>query len=144
MHAAMSSFLKDATAFLSSYLSEVLPSLSEHWWNEHVLRDLIPHQQRIVKEKKIHSLSGLDLAALLRVLDRNWHQISERKSISSDAHLYIKEMKAVRNRWAHPVTEEPLKDDIYRDLDTLQRFARIIKADEEFIERVKEPRKRCF
>jgi hypothetical protein len=137
MHSAMSHFLKVATQFLCSYLQEVLPCLSQHWWDERVLRNLTPQQQRFTRDRRINSLSGLDLAALLRVLDRNWFQVSEKKCIPIDERPYIKEMNAVRNRWAHASTEEPPKDDTYRDLDTLQRFARIIEADAGFIENVK-------
>jgi hypothetical protein len=136
MYALMSSFLKDATGNLCSFLRKVLPSLSEHWWNENIFRNLTSQQQRFVKDRRTSSLSGLDLAALLRVLDKNWYQISERKRIPSDARLYVREMNAIRNRWAHANTEEPQKDDVYRDLDTLQRFARIIEADGKFIERI--------
>lgn len=46
-------------------------------------------------------------------------------------------MSAVRNTWAHATTEEQPRDDVYRDLDTLQRFARIIGADSEFIDKIK-------
>lgn len=144
MHSTVSHLLKTATGFLCSYLQEVLPSISQHWWNERVLRNLTPQQQRFVRDRRISSLSGLDLAALLRILDRNWFYISEKKCIPSDDRLYVKEMNAVRNRWAHASTDEPPKDDTYRDLDTLQRFARIIEADLEFIKSVKAIKEQIF
>jgi len=144
MHAAMSDFLKGATAILCSFLGNILPSLSDRWWDEHVLRKLTIQQQRFVKENNINSLSKLDFLALLRVLDSNWYPISERKFIPSNARNYIKEMYAVRNRVAHPTTEEPKNDEVYRDLDTLQRFAIIIEADGEFIERVKNAKEKVF
>jgi hypothetical protein len=137
MHAAMSGFLKDATGILCSFLKGLLPSFSEHWWDKNVLRNLTFQQQQIVRDKKINSLSRLDLSSLLRILDKNWYQIAQRKCISSDARLYIKEMNAVRNRWAHAGAEETPTDDVYRDLDTLLRFASAIEAGREFTDRVK-------
>ena len=46
-------------------------------------------------------------------------------------------MQTVRNRWAHANTEGFPVDDVYRDLDTLQRFAGVIGADDELIQTVR-------
>ncbi|MDZ7581738.1 MAG: Swt1 family HEPN domain-containing protein [Deltaproteobacteria bacterium] len=76
---------------------------------------------------------GLDLAGLLHVLDQNWYQISSSLDLTSEARHFVKEMQTVRNRWAHADTEGFPADDIYRDLDTLQRFAVVIEADHKLI-----------
>lgn len=93
-------------------------------------------QQRRVEEQKISSLSSLDLAALLRILDQNWYEISQKKSPSYEARHFLKEMQTVRNRWAHAGNEGFAIDDTYQDLDTLQRFSRTIEADEFFIQEI--------
>ncbi len=46
-------------------------------------------------------------------------------------------MQTVRNRWAHVGTEAFPVDDVYRDLDTLQRFASVINAEESLLQEVR-------
>lgn len=52
---------------------------------------------------------------------------------SEDRH-FVNEMQTVRNRWADATTEGQSFEEIYRDLDTLQRFSVVIGADEEIIQ----------
>lgn len=87
-----------------------------------------------MEQRNITSLGGPDLAGLLRVLDQNWYQISNSLDLTSEARHFFKEMQTVRNHWAHADTEGFLVDDIYRDLDTLQRFAVVIGMDDKLIQ----------
>ncbi len=134
----LNSLLQKATISLAAYLDKVLPSLFNDWWNEAVVNILSFQQRRRVKEPGINSLTSLDLAALLRVLDQNWYQISTKLNLTSEARHFVKEMQTVRNRWAHAGSEGFPVDDVYRDLDTLQRFARVIEADESLLQEVRE------
>jgi hypothetical protein len=43
-------------------------------------------------------------------------------------------MPSVRNRWAHIPAGGASADDTYRDFDTMQRFLKIINAENSFIE----------
>jgi hypothetical protein len=43
-------------------------------------------------------------------------------------------MPSVRNRWAHRPAGGYSADDTYRDFDTMQRFLKIIDAEEGLIE----------
>ena len=89
----------------------------------------LSHQQRQrVDQNDIASLSQLDLAALLRVLDRNWYEISTKFHLTNQDRNYVKEMQTVRNRWAHMDAHGVEYDDIYRDVDTLQRFLQALDA----------------
>ena len=81
-------------------------------------------------------MTSLDLAALLRVLDQNWHGISSQLELNPEFRHFAKEMRTVRNRWAHAGSDEFLLDDTYRDLDTLQRFCKTINADESLIREI--------
>ena len=92
-------------------------------------------QQR--RRSNIASLASLDLAALLRILDQNWYQLTTKLHLPSEARHFVKEMQTIRNRWAHSGTEGFSVDDIYRDLDTLQRFASTINADESLLREVR-------
>lgn len=131
----------ETSVFLADFLVETLPTLCDDWWDKTVISNLSFPQRRRVEQQKITSLDGLDLAGLLRALDQNWYQISNSHDLSFESRHFVKEMQTVRNRWAHPDTNGFASDDIYRDLDTLQRFAVVINADKNLIHDVKEVKK---
>ena len=135
----MSGLLIDVAGKLAVFLEKVLPPLFDDWWREAVLNSLSHHQQKQVEQRRITTLTGLDLAGLLKVLDQsqNWYKISTRLQLPGEARHFVKEMQTVRNRWAHPNVEGFPVEDIYRDMDTIQRFAGIIGADDAFIEEVR-------
>ncbi|MGB5158897.1 SNF2-related protein [Desulfobacterium sp. N47] len=122
---------------LSTYLEKVLPPLFEDWWKQAVVNNLSFQQRRRMEQRGIAYLGALDLAALLRVLDQNWYQISNKLGLTSESLHFVKEMQTIRNRWAHATAEGFPLDDVYRDLDTLQRFAAVIGADDTFIQEVR-------
>lgn len=133
----LNKLLQKATVCLAAYLERLLPSLFDDWWNKAVVNNLSFQQRRRLEQRKLDFLVSLDLAALLRVLDQNWYQISTKLNLTSEARHFVKEMQAVRNRWAHAGTEGFPVEDIYRDLDTLQRFATVINADESLLQEVR-------
>ena len=129
--------LQKVTVSLAAYLEKVLPTILEDWWKQAVLYNLSIQQQSRIKQRNINSLAALDLAALLRVIDQNWFQISNKLNLTSETRHFVKEMQTIRNRWAHTDTEGFPVDDIYRDLDTLQRFAALIDADEHLLQEIR-------
>jgi len=133
----LSILLQKATKHIAKYLERVLPSLFDSWWKDAVVDKLSFQQQRRVEQKGIVSLSSLDLAALLRVLDQNWYRISMKMNLSPESRHFVKEMQTVRNRWAHAGTEGFPLEDVYRDMDTMQRFATVIEAEEAFIQEIR-------
>jgi ATP-dependent helicase HepA len=137
MNHNLNNLLQKAMVSLATYLERILPSLFEDWWEKAVVNNLSFQQRRRLEQHGIDSLESLDLAALLRILDQNWYQISTKLDLTSEARHFVKEMQTVRNRWAHAGTEGFPVDDVYRDLDTLQRFATIINADEGFLHEVR-------
>jgi len=129
--------LQEAAFNLSIFLEKELTILfSDKWWQLGVICNLSAQQQRWIEQKNINALTSLDLAALLRALDQNWYEIANKSNMSPESRHYVKEMQTIRNRWAHASPEGFKPDDIYRDLDTIQRFARIINADQNFIEKL--------
>ena len=137
MQASFATLLSGAAEALANYLDRLLPSLFDNWWKDAVVDKLSFQQQRRVEQKKIVSLSSLDLAALLRVLDQNWYKTSTKLNLTPEARHFVKEMQTVRNRWAHAGSEGFPVDDVYRDLDTLQRFATVIEADEVLLQEIR-------
>jgi len=117
-----------ATVELAAFLKRCLPPLGENWWKNHVEDRLSFQQQRMVREQGMTMLSQLDLAALLRVMDRNWQEISQSLDLPWEGRSWLKELQNVRNRWAHLSAVPMRAEDSYRDADTLARFLAMIGA----------------
>ena len=122
----MNSLLRSFTNELRELLKERLPQISKDWWDRYVLTALTFQQQERVKQSCIDNLSGLDLAALLRVLDQNWFELSSRFNWAKEGRNWLKEAQTIRNRWAHVTAAETEPCDTYRDADTLERLARML------------------
>ena len=104
---------------------------------ETVFANLTDLQKNNVKRKNINSLDGLDIAALLRVFDLNWNELSQQHSLLYEDRNILKEMQAVRNRWAHKPKTGYNLDDIYRDFDTMERFFKLLRGSKEIIDEFK-------
>ncbi|MHB9068758.1 MAG: DEAD/DEAH box helicase [Sedimentisphaerales bacterium] len=137
IHGAVTKLLSKVAGHLAAFLEKVLPSIFDDWWNKAVINALSFQQKRRIEQYNITNLNGFDLAGLLRVLDQNWYQISSRLDLTSEARHFVKEMQTVRNRWAHATTEGFPPEDIYRDLDTLQRFLVVIGANDKLIQELR-------
>lgn len=131
--------LHSAAGLLAKWLNDALPELSpDDWWSSFVVKRLSTAQAQRIQDHGITSLKQLDLAALLRVLDSNWHLLSERRPLTMEHRNYTKEMFTIRNRWAHVHAGESWnEDDLFRDIDTLDRFLRIFGADEVIVQEVR-------
>ena len=70
-----------ATVELAGFLTAHLPTLGEDWWKEYVEDRLSFQQLRMVRKRGLAELKQLDFAALLRVLDWNWHELSQAFSL---------------------------------------------------------------
>jgi superfamily II DNA or RNA helicase len=132
--------LNQAASTLRQILEKTLPSHGAEWWKDCVLNQLSIQQQRLASEKRITNLSGLDLAALLRVADRNWHAVSQIGGFSSEVRNWLKEAQTIRNRWAHLPPSGLPPADVYRDADTLHRLMKALGADGEAIDHADEAR----
>ncbi len=136
IHQIMASLLIETAQQLASFLDRWLPCLFDNWWKMGVIDNLSFHQRRRLEQQNINSLAQLDLAALVRILDQNWHLVSAKLNLTAEARHFVKEMQTVRNRWAHANIETFAHEDIYRDLDTIQRFASVINATEELLGKI--------
>ncbi|WP_339862459.1 DEAD/DEAH box helicase [Thalassospira alkalitolerans] len=125
-----------ASSDLANFLQDKLSELSEQWWEKLVVDRLSFQQQRIVIEKNTRNLRELDFAALLRILDQNWYDLSDKLTLPREARNWVKELQTVRNKWAHMATEEVPASEVYRDADTLGRLLVLINADKMSIEAV--------
>lgn len=129
----MQEFLQETAKALCAWLEERLPHLVEDWWNQRVI-PCFSHQQRgHVERNGIDSLSRLDLACLLRILDSNWHELARIARLDTADRNYVKEMQTVRNRWAHVDVTEPPIEDVYRDADTVLRVMELLGAPDKAV-----------
>lgn len=140
----MIELLKSATNDLASFLGEQLPKLSVDWWRGLVIDKLSFQQQRMAMERGVTSLKQLDLAALLRVMDQNWYDLSEALRLPRDGRTWVKELQTIRNKWAHRSTEEPPPEEVYRDADTLGRLLVLISAQPASTEQVRAKKRQAL
>jgi superfamily II DNA or RNA helicase len=105
-----------------------LPALSTSWWDKLVLDRLSFQQQRTARERGFTRLEQFDFAALLRILDQNWFEISSKMTLPREARSWVKELQTVRNKWAHLSATDLPASEAYRDADTLGRLLEAIEA----------------
>jgi ATP-dependent helicase HepA len=118
----MNNILGFAAAEIRRFLESTLPSLGTEWWKQHVVDRLTFPQQRAVTEHGLQSLADLDLAALLRVLDQNWYELTQRVPLPREARSWVRELQTVRNKWAHASARPAPASETYRDVDTIGRL----------------------
>lgn len=128
--------LNEVATSLRAYLNKALPEIRSDWWNALVVAQLTEQQLRNLRDRKVDSLAGLDLASLLRVFNFNFDDIAQRADLPRNLRTWLKEMQGIRNRCAHTTEDLSSIDDQWRDLDTIQRFSGAIGADPNLLGRV--------
>lgn len=122
----MNTFMHQLAEKLSDWLDSRLPKIVDTWWNDLVYNNLSNMQREQIDSKHITDLKGLDLAALLRIIDRNWYIISNKWFINYRERSKIRDMMGIRNTWAHIGSDDLSKDKVLNDLgvilDLLQAF----------------------
>ena len=126
----MNDLMRIATVELARFLAGKLPEVSADWWQKHVYDRLSSQQQRVMEERGQRTLQHLDLAALLRVLDQNWFELSQTTRLPREGRSWVKELQAVRNKRAHLSAEALPASETYRDADTLGRLLKMIGAEQ--------------
>ena len=137
----MQDYLNQTSISLRKFLAASLPGITCDWWEKCVSRNLTEAQQRIVRERNVTDLEGLDIAALLRVFDANYFDLSNRLNLPRETRNWLKELQQVRNRRAHQSGEAESPDDLFRDMDTLERFLGAIGGDPDLIASVREEKR---
>lgn len=118
----MNKYLHICAETLVRWLNMTLPLATKDWWDECVLDKLSDSQKYIAIENNFTQLNQFDLAALLRIADRNWYALRTVEYIPSYNRECIRDMKRVRNNWAHVSATLPGKDLIVSDLETVYMF----------------------
>lgn len=115
----MNEFMFRLTGQMGGWLTNKLPKLTDRWWDDLVLNNLSTLQRTQVENAGIATIEGLDLAAILRIYDRNWFVITSSYFINNKDRQHIRDMKEVRNTWAHISTQEISKEKVVRDVNTI-------------------------
>ncbi|KAI3602818.1 hypothetical protein D8I24_3217 [Cupriavidus necator H850] len=136
--------LADLAATVAGVLERSLPQVDGDWWQTCVVDRLSIQQQKLVTERRVNSLAGLDLAGLLRVFDQNWNSLGYRLNLDQQARSWLKEAQGIRNRWAHLPPGGLRSADAYRDIDTLYRLLGVLGADTATLERADAERSRVL
>ena len=138
---SMNEYLHQATGALAEWLNDMLPKVTENWWDECVLQKLSYNQRTFAAQKGFTKLTDFDLAALLRIADKAWYEMRSFAYLPTKERECIRDMQGVRNNWAHVGSELPGKDSIIRDLDILQRFFEQLNMSHDILSDVAELRK---
>ncbi|WP_119157856.1 DEAD/DEAH box helicase [Caldimonas tepidiphila] len=132
----MNELLHKSGGAIARWLEEKLPNLGPNWWQDQVVNRLTFQQQRLVEERRIQSLVGLDLAAVLRIMDQNWSELAGAEPLPREARNWVKELQSVRNRWAHAPAGGLSPTDTFRDADTLGRLLAVVGASTDLLNQV--------
>ncbi len=145
MNIPLSVFLKETAKETCRVLAELLPTIGgPDWWKSRVKSKLSYQQQRRFESGQIATLEDLDLAALMRVVDKNWFEIADKGGYPDEGRNLVKEVQQVRHRASHEGVGEPALEDLYRDLDSLKRYLAMIGADKELLAMLDEQRRRIM
>jgi hypothetical protein len=92
-------------AGLVDFMSQALPAIGgERWWQNNVLLQLSPIQLGVVESIDAGALDQLDLAALLRVAQKNGSELAFKFPSFKGARPLFDELKDARC-WRRPKTE---------------------------------------
>ena len=115
----MNEFMFRLNQQIGGWLDKKLPKIADDWWQELVFNNLSPLQREAVLRNNIHEISGLDLAAILRVLDRNWFVITSTFFINNKERGNIRTMQEIRNTWAHITPKDINKARVIDDVNVI-------------------------
>ncbi len=124
-------YLYSAQLGLASWLKKYLPQSTGDWWRRAVMDSLSYEQRERAQEQNYSTLEQFDLAALLRIMSRNWKRITQVVYLSQSDYDCLQEMFNIRNRWSHMNSNLPIIDDIKYDLDTIADFMSFVGCSKE-------------
>jgi DNA polymerase len=128
--------------WLIKFLKDTLPRISNNWWEAMVIGKFKEGEitkTRIIRES-INSLDGFALDELLKIFEFNWNDISQKCNLLPKDRNTLFTMKQVRNDWSHITSKGYDLNDTYRDFDTIERFLKMINADQKTIEEIQKIR----
>ena len=131
--------LKDS---LEQWLLAKLPLLGINWFETYAKTSLTTAQATECNNRGWRNLSDFDLAALIQVADKMFVSIKRKEGIhyNREECNSIKDLKGLRNKYAHFHFEEVTKDTLLWDLDTIVKALHVISASRDTIDRIQKYR----
>ncbi len=115
---------------MAKYFEKAVSSCDENWWIKFVYNKLSYAQQNHIKKSGINSLHELDIAALLRIFDKNWDFLeSQNKDLTRRKYIYLKKIMETRNDLAHPSSEGISREIISHSFNSLRLFVQSLEPD---------------
>ncbi len=119
-------FLYSTQVALASWLNSKLPHCDRDWWEQCVMNSLSYEQLERAHDSRKTTLREFDLAALLRIMSRNFAKLKVFTNLDSEDRACLTNMFLIRNSWAHLNIALLDKNNIKKDLDTVQKFMKAI------------------
>ncbi len=119
LNSKMNEYMFRLNQKMGAWLSKKLPKITDNWWQELVINNLSSLQKDNVLREGIKDIDGLDLAALLRIVDRNWFVITSVFYINNKERNKIREMQRIRNDWAHITPSDITKEKVINDANVI-------------------------
>ena len=119
LNSKMNEYMFRLNRKMSEWLSKKLPKITDDWWQDLVINNLSPHQRENVLRGDIKEIEGLDLAALLRIVYRNWFVITGMFYLNNKEREKIHDMQQIRNDWAHIAQNRIYKEKVINDINVI-------------------------
>lgn len=119
LNSKMNEYMLRLNQKMGAWLAKKLPKITDNWWQELVINNLSSLQKDNVLKAGIKSIDRLDLAALLRIVDRNWFAITSQFYINNKERYKIRDMQQVRNDWAHITPSDITKEKVINDANII-------------------------
>lgn len=128
----------DVCQFLATKLHSLLPVVGgPDWWKWYVVQQLTDAQREMHRNVTAGDLFQLDMAALLRVLYRNWSELAAKGHLPKGKSWVVGKMIDARNRWAHQPAKGADIVELGRDFEAMQQFLVLLDADHQLVDRVR-------
>ena len=131
-------YLHSATKELSAWLNNMLPRVTDEWWQECVLSNLSFAQRELAETRGYTELEQFDLAALLRVADKSWYDMRSFAYLPTSDRECLRAMMKVRNNWAHIAGAIYEKDAIIKDLNAILNFFESVIVTNKYTESIED------
>mgnify|MGYP004451351945 CR=1 FL=1 len=119
---SMNGFMYKLTSQLGDWLGKRLPKITESYWEDIVLSNLSALQRSNINAAGLTKVNELDLAALLRIIDRNWFVITNSFYINNKERSKVRDMIEVRNNWAHIAPAAISRERVLGDLEIINEL----------------------
>ena len=125
LNSKMNEYMFRLNQKMGGWLSKKLPKITDDWWQDLVINNLSTLQRENVLREEIKDIDGLDLAALLRVVDRNWFVITSMFYLNNKEREKIHDMQQIRNDWVHITPSDISKEKVINDTNVISADADI-------------------